>query len=78
MSENKIKGIINIAARNIAVALVNHPELAVVSMGHEKGTGRALDVMDVVEQIVREQLEGSLIVGPGGDGSEDEIERSRR
>ena len=78
MSDIEIKAVIGIAARNIAVALVNHPELVVVSMGHEKGTGRTLDVMDVVEGIVREQLEGSLIVGPGGDGSEDEIERSRR
>lgn len=78
MSENEIKSIISIAARNIAVALVNNDELVVVTMSHEKGTGRVMDVMDVVERIVKEQLEGSLIVGPGGDGTEDDIEQARR
>ena len=78
MSENEIKSVIALAARNVAVALVNHDELSVVTCAREPGTHKAMDVMDVVEKIVREQLEGSLIIGPGGDGTEDEIERSRR
>lgn len=78
MSENQIKQIIATAARNVAVALINHNELWVVTCAREPGTHKAMDVMDVVEQVVREQLEGSLIVGPGGDSGEDDIERLRR
>jgi len=77
MSESEIKRTIQIAARNIAVALINHDEIAMTTHVRDKG-GRLVDMMDVVEKIVREQLEGSLIVGPGRDGVEDDIERARR
>lgn len=64
MSENEIKSIIHTAARNIAVALVNHDEIHIATYNRDKA-GRLVDKMDVVEGIVREQLEGSLIIGPG-------------
>ena len=62
----------------MAVALINHNELSVVTCAREPGTHKAMDVMDVVEKVVREQLEGTLVIGPGGDGGEDDTERARR
>lgn len=78
MSEGEIKRVIAVAARNVAVALVNHNELCVVSCARVPGSHKAMDVLELIETVVKEQLAGSLIIGPGGDGSEDDLEQLRR
>lgn len=69
MRNLKIQKIINVAARNIAVALVSDPGLYIAAPRRDV-PGSNPDIHDLIEGIVKSQLEGTMRRGGGyGDGT---------
>lgn len=69
MTNAKIQKIIDVAARNIAVALIGDPGLYIATPRHDV-PGSNPDIHDLIEGIVRNQLEGTMRRGEGyGDGT---------
>lgn len=71
MSNNQIKQAIEVAARNVAMALISDPGLAVVAHTPNCLPGsRPPSTHDIVEAIVKDVLYSSIVRGEGyGDGS---------
>ena len=69
MSNNQIKQSIEVAARNVAMALISDHRLAVVAY-KPSDTSSAPTTHDIEEEVVRETLAATMIKGDWyGDGS---------